>query len=488
MSNGRLAMSPDRAEKRRAGRGVMERPASGRESCSSDPSRREARKPSCRDCGRKAPREAFHSRSAEGKAGRPGADRMAKKDSRGVGEAPGLRLCVSPASRFMPDGFAAEALRRLSEALDAVMPLRRAHRADLPDAIRELSAQLTTERYALARSYWSSPRLVSAYLRYFLPWNLLRLHCLFRELELPLPAEGTAPSLLDLGSGPLSVPLALWISRPEWREAPLRVVCVDTSPRPMTLGLQLLEHLAGLMQVPLTWQIHLERAPLTRVLNDVRLRPSLLTGGNVLNEWQAQSQDTSSPFSERVGEVALAVARQLGTDGTALFVEPGTRLGGTLTATLRQAALEEGLQAVAPCPHGGDCPLLGHRDRGWCHVHRELASDAAPAWLTSLTQAARLAKQSLSFSYLQLRAGAPETAQVRTQAGHGLVEARLLSDAFLVPGLGQARYACSSRGLLLVPHAAGLCPGSLVTCRLGSSPRKDGKSGALIAEGVATGR
>ena len=394
---------------------------------------------------------------------------------------------MSPASRFVPDAFAAEALRRLPEALDSVMPLRRAHRADLPDAIRELSAQLTTERYALARSYWSSPRLVSAYLRYFLPWNLLRLHCLFRELALPLPVQGTPPSLVDLGSGPLSVPLALWISRPEWREAPLRVVCADTAPRPMALGLQLLEQLAGLMRVPLVWQIQLERAPLTRVLNDIRLRPTLLTGGNVLNEWQAQSQDTSIPFSERVGEVAMAVARQIAAGGTALFVEPGTRLGGTLTATLRQAALEEGLQVVAPCPHANECPLLGRRDRGWCHVHRELASDAAPAWLSSLTQAARLAKQSLSFSYVQLRAPSEVSERTSARPEHGLVQARLLSDAFLVPGLGQARYACSSRGLLLVPHAARLCPGSAITCRLDSSPRKDGKSGALIAEAVITG-
>ena len=394
---------------------------------------------------------------------------------------------MSPASRFVPDAFAAEALRRLPEALDSVMPLRRAHRADLPDAIRELSAQLTTERYALARSYWSSPRLVSAYLRYFLPWNLLRLHCLFRELALPLPVQGTPPSLVDLGSGPLSVPLALWISRPEWREAPLRVVCADTAPRPMALGLQLLEQLAGLMRVPLVWQIQLERAPLTRVLNDIRLRPTLLTGGNVLNEWQAQSQDTSIPFSERVGEVAMAVARQIAAGGTALFVEPGTRLGGTLTATLRQAALEEGLQVVAPCPHANECPLLGRRDRGWCHVHRELASDAAPAWLSSLTQAARLAKQSLSFSYVQLCAPSEVSERTSARPEHGLVQARLLSDAFLVPGLGQARYACSSRGLLLVPHAARLCPGSAITCRLDSSPRKDGKSGALIAEAVITG-
>ena len=55
------------------------------------------------------------------------------------------------------------------------MPLSRNHHADLPEAIRDLSAMLTYERGGLGRSYWSAPRYVSAYLRYFLPWNLVRL-------------------------------------------------------------------------------------------------------------------------------------------------------------------------------------------------------------------------------------------------------------------------------------------------------------------------
>ena len=40
-------------------------------------------------------------------------------------------------------------------------------RRDLPLACRDLSALLTTERDGLARPYWTSPRLTSAYLRYF---------------------------------------------------------------------------------------------------------------------------------------------------------------------------------------------------------------------------------------------------------------------------------------------------------------------------------
>lgn len=69
---------------------------------------------------------------------------------------------------FSPlDAFCRNALAQLPKALDAVMPLSRNHRADLPEAIRDLSAMLTYERGGLGRSYWSAPRYVSAYLRYF---------------------------------------------------------------------------------------------------------------------------------------------------------------------------------------------------------------------------------------------------------------------------------------------------------------------------------
>jgi hypothetical protein len=175
----------------------------------------------------------------------------------------------------------------------------------------------------------------------------------------------------------------------------------------------------------------------------------------------------------------------------ALFVEPGTRLGGTLCANLRTAALEEGLMPVAPCTHIAECPLVGRRDRGWCHVHETLADMASPGWLTALAESARLPKQTLSYSYMLLRR-MNETEMAAYEAymdddaplsnGSGVCDARLLSDAFLVPKYGLARYACSERGLLLIPDAVAYDAGARVKCRIGEKPSTDSKSGALIAE------
>lgn len=95
---------------------------------------------------------------------------------------------------FPPLSAAArEALERLPEALAKVRPLSAAHRRSLPEDVADLSRLLTTERGALNRPYWSSPAFVSAYLYYFLPWNLLRLTRLLSGLPLPDPARPLCP-------------------------------------------------------------------------------------------------------------------------------------------------------------------------------------------------------------------------------------------------------------------------------------------------------
>lgn len=372
--------------------------------------------------------------------------------------------------------FFRKALELLPESLQAVMPLKSAHRTDLPDAVRELSNLLTTERAELGRSYWTAPRFVSAYLRYFLPWNLIRLGRLLGSLNLPDPANGSekGPLMLDMGSGPLSLPLALWLSSETWRQQPVRLVCMDTAPRPMELGRAIFEDLAGRLNEPLRWDIRLERTPLLRGLRTVREtdRPLLITAGNVLNEWQGQQKSDDTPLSERLGEVAETLARTLAPHGQALMVEPGTRLGGTLTATLREAVLGCGLHALAPCPHAEPCPLLGRRDRGWCHVHYEEEPEA-PLWLLNLAQAAHLNKHGLSLSFLQLSPTPP----VRPQSADGTLQARIISQTLAVPGLGLARYGCTAKGLALVARARLLESGSLVTVT--PTPNRDAKSGAI---------
>ncbi len=401
-------------------------------------------------------------------------DPSGREAARVVGGAPLFRPLFAPQS-----SFSREMLEKLPLALDQIMPLSRSHRAGLSDAIQELSALLTFDRGGLGRSYWSAPRFVSAYLRYFLPWNLVRLSQLLPGLNLPDPSapqpDGNPPCVVDLGSGPLTFPIALWMARPDWRAVPLELICVDTVPKPMELGRKLLELLASLMGEQLLWKIRFVRSPLLRSFRELKRRPLLLMAGNVLNELK----DRAGNLDEHMAELSCALQHVLSPEGMALLVEPGTRLGGTLTATLREAAIEEGMRPVAPCPHAGPCPMLERGRRRWCHFTQEAGG---PVWLADLARQAGLPKDSLSLSFVLLgqSGSAVDTDNPFWKKEQGNIPARIVSEAFPVPGMGKARYACSADGFSILPLAGEISSGSLVACRRPDHFQKDDKSGALV--------
>ena len=341
----------------------------------------------------------------------------------------------------LPDVVRRE-LDALGQALRTVRPLRSAHYRNLPADIEALSRLLTCERSGLYRPYWSSPASTSAYLYYFLPWNVLRLARLFRSLPLPDPRlwleKGQTPLLLDGGSGPLSVPLALWLARPEWRALPIQVLAVDNAVQPMELGRDVMAAWGDILGQPV-WQVRVERGSLehmprleckladTLERQERHLRPWLLTAANVLNELSAESRQMNREDDEdeegsggvrRLENLLdelepLCWPAPLNEDETgsadeallpaALFVEPGTRLGGKTISRLRDAALERDLMPLAPCTHRAPCPLAhAHAGRGWCHFTFDC--EGAPQWLQELSSAAGLAKSALSLAPLLLRA------------------------------------------------------------------------------------
>ncbi|MDO5536170.1 MAG: small ribosomal subunit Rsm22 family protein, partial [Desulfovibrionaceae bacterium] len=411
----------------------------------------------------------------------------------------------------------------LAKALDAACPLKKAHRQDLPYNIVSLSRLLTVDRAEMRHPYWASPALTGAYVHYFLPWNVYRLARLFAGLGLTPPPDGRH-LLLDLGSGPMTVPLALWLACPEWREKKIVVAACDCAGHPLQIGRAILENLAAQAGVE-PWEVHLVQAPLEQgvrragQLVQKGAVPWLVTAANVLNELPQQKKprygdesesERDVPQDSRLGDILGSVAgllRRAPEGARALFVEPGTRLGGLTLMGLRALAREEELRIEGPCPHGGLCPLYrgdaapeddfddlddlldgddGPDDgagqerreeprgsvsklagRAWCHF--TFTSEGAPSWLRALAEPTGLAKETLSLAFLEV--SAPHGAKGRVEeargaepgdgAGRQEVDAgrpgmplRVISQPFPVPGRrGQCRYACSGCGLMLLEDA-----------------------------------
>ncbi len=360
-------------------------------------------------------------------------------------------------------------LESLPSALDTVAPLRTAHRRDLPMAIRDLSQMLTSERGALSDPYWAAPRLLSAYLRYFMPWNLVRLGRLLPALDLvDREALLERPLILDLGSGPLTLPLALWLARPDLRTLPLTFLCADIAPHPLEVGRDLLQVIAG-EESP--WALRTLRAPMETALKEARGDAALIMAGNVMNELKTRRDE---PLEFRMEDLAEKMGAALAHGGRLLVIEPGTRLGARYVTQFRRAAMEVGLAPLAPCPHHDECPLLETGGPGgWCHFTFPI--QGAPAWLEDLSRNAKLEKGTASLSFVLL-GEADKVAPPRNTI-------RIISDAFPLPGRREpARYACSERGLALLHDARHVHSGTAIDITWPEVEHRDRKSGALELE------
>lgn len=357
-----------------------------------------------------------------------------------------------------PDEAIRHALREYRTVIRAAWPVTGKHRKTLGRDVAALSAALTGERAdALTPDYMARPENISAYLTYFLPWNLLRLATLLPGLSLALNDGDT---VADMGAGPFTVAQALWISRPDLREKKLHFVCLDRAPKILKLGKQLYDALAP--DAP--WTFALANGPLES-LRGSNFR--LITAANVLNEPGRKSD-------ERAHRVASLFNRALGPKGQLLLVEPGTRAGAAILRETRAELIDMGFSPLAPCPHEDDCPMHGQR---WCHF--SLPVMQAPAWLADLSGEAGLAKDRLALSFVHM--GRSSNAAEACSEG----TTRIISNSFALPSGARGQYGCRRAAeeaghLALVESARGFVPGSLAITTQGETPRTDKKSGLHI--------
>lgn len=354
--------------------------------------------------------------------------------------------------------LSAEAVQRLEtfpRLLDGVFPLSPKHRAALHRDVQSLSDALTSERGDDLPDYFAHPNWISAYLRWFLPWNLIRLSTLFASLDFPAPTG----QVLDLGAGPATLALAAHIARPDWRDKAISWILLDKKIKPLHLGRDLLRAAVG---PDSPWKAFLVKEPIEKARGAVRGDFALLACANALNERLEGIPDPESTLDRLLGPLWNRAGLHC------LFVEPGTRLGGKAVSTVRDLALEAGFHPVSPCPHSGPCPLPRNT---WCHF--AVDAGVAPKWLKDLAAKARLTKSEAQLAFFF---GAREEPHRRERSARAVSHPmRIPRDSGFVMGL----YACSAEGLLLVESNI-LKQGDGFTYRLKEG--RDPKSKALLAE------
>jgi len=355
--------------------------------------------------------------------------------------------------------------------IDRVFPLPARFRSSLPKDVAELSRLLTSGRGERGLSYMGRPPLLSAYLRYFLPWNLYRLCRLLPALGITLSA---GDKITDLGCGPLTLACALWICREDLRSVPLEFNCVEQNRSALDAGKTFFSALVG---GDSPWKIN-------AIKGDLRTLPTrntalsrnaaLVCAVNVFNEMYGDiSRSNENSLSLNAEKTSRLLAGYGSAASSFLIVEPGFPRCGEFISLLRGAFLEQGILPLSPCPHDKACPMKSKKK--WCHFAFE--TDDAPDTLRRLSATAGLPKERAVLSFLFMTRPGGQTVPGMED------KLRIISDAFPLPHNRFGRYCCSAKGLALLAGdktaiEKNTC-GSLVNAVI--KEERDPKSGALIA-------
>jgi hypothetical protein len=380
-------------------------------------------------------------------------------------------------------------LDKIPTLIDKVFPLPERFRSALPSDIAELSRLLTSGRGERSLSYLGRPPMLSAYLRFFLPWNLYRLCRLLPSLQLSLTADDR---ITDHGCGPLTFASALWISRPELRSIPLEFHCVDRSGPALDAGKKFFAALTAASKTEdspskeggenCPWKIHTVKGDFTTIKAK---SAALVCAINVFNEMYGDIS-RNGPDNIQHEKFARLLENHASATSEILVVEPGFPRCGEFISRLRNVFLERGRSLLSPCPHNKPCPFPGGGGRSgknrWCHFAFD--TEDAPSALHRLSRAAGLPKERAVMSFLfagptrALSAPKPECTELPL---------RVISDAFPLPKRTlnrYGRYGCSEQGLVLLAgeknSIENINSGALVNVTIKNE--RDSKSGALIAE------
>ena len=364
---------------------------------------------------------------------------------------------------------AREVLAEMNLLIAKSHPLTSKQRALLPKQIQELSHTLTDERSSRKVSYMNRTETLSAYVHYFMWWNLVRLTKVFSNLPKDFFALAENSVCLDIGSGPLTVPIALFIAREDLRKLPLTWYCIDLSHEALSFGEDIFLSVAARLGCE-PWKIVRVKGEFGTAIKE---KARLITCANMFNEAFDSSTQNMPPdyLAKKYLEKLLSYTDENTSDTRLLVVEPGVPRSARFVSLLRDAMIRKDFIPVSPCTHCSECPMQGKRGEKWCNF--AFSTDDAPSALKKLSESSRLPKERAVLSFI--------AAKHSSYTSDGSLSFRIVSDPIKLPGNRTGYYACSEKGLLLVETESALNSGEAY--RIEKAPdltRIDAKSGAFI--------
>ncbi|MCK9169093.1 MAG: small ribosomal subunit Rsm22 family protein [Treponema sp.] len=383
----------------------------------------------------------------------------------------------------VPDD-ARKVLDNFSAIVQGVFPSNSRQLRSLPLDIRQLSHELTDERAVRRLGYMNNPAYISAYVRYFTWWNLVRLTRLFANLGSRSFPLKDGDYCLDIGSGPLTVVTALWLACPELRNRKLTWYCMDISQNVLSTGEDI--YLSAAARTPPAdsnaephWNIIRIKGPMG---TNIREKASFITCANMFNELYQDGQFTPEELAQKY---AAALRSYADTKHTVFVVEPGVPRQARIISLLRDSFIKSGMAITAPCPHVQACAMNGlHARTGgtakWCNF--AFSTEDAPQELLKLSADAGIPKERAVLSFVLATTATPEVVQSR-QTCESPLTLRITSDPIRLPGHRTGYYACSTLGLTLAVDVSECRykSGDNVTVKTSGdlrTLRKDAKTGA----------
>lgn len=379
---------------------------------------------------------------------------------------------------------AVNVLENFDQIVQGVRPLNSRQMQNLSKDIRALSHQLTDERETRRAGYMNANQELSAYVRYFSWWNLVRLTRVFSNIPSAAFNLKDGDVILDIGSGPLTVVSALWLSRPELRNKKLTVYTMDISQSTMSVGEDLYLSIAA-KSVP-SEENSLPHWNIIRVKGEIgtslRKKANLITCANMFNELYQKEHD--SP--EKIADAQIQHLLSYADERCSFFIaEPGMPVAGRFISLMRERFIKNSHPIVAPCSHQGICPMDGNHARyggsaKWCNF--SFSTENAPKKLLKLSESAGLPKERAVISFIF--AGTNQES-LKAEKDDKILFADVVSDPIFLPPHRAGFYSCSQSGMILLVNGSGkkLKSGDKIKMSMLKNTdilEKDKKSGAVL--------